>query len=193
MFLTFFFLLLSYCDLLCFLRFEIFLWLWMKKRMLLRIFRPVFLLHWVFALRWKCRLQQQAARAYDILQSLAYFPAACYTTGAVHKLRRQFFGLFWPPTLLRWHFLPYKRWQKVDILDYLPPSSFQRSLWTTPSVAPSKEYALPLIESGRKKITKFVLNFSSKLAWRPSLKPCILGFYVKPEIIVVDSQECIMV
>ena len=92
--LNLFFLLLSYCDLLCFLRFEIFLWLWMKKRMLLRIFRPVFLLHWVFALRWKCRLQQQAARAYDILQSLAYFPAACYTTGAVHKLRRQFFGLF---------------------------------------------------------------------------------------------------
>ena len=22
---------------------------------------------------------------------------------------------FWPPTPLRWHFLPNKRWQKVDI------------------------------------------------------------------------------
>ena len=25
-----------------------------------------------------------------------------------------FGGFFWPPTPLRWHFLPYERWQKVD-------------------------------------------------------------------------------
>ena len=35
------------CNLSFFLRFQIFFWLWMKKRMLLRIFRPVFLLHCV--------------------------------------------------------------------------------------------------------------------------------------------------
>ena len=41
----------------------------------------------------------------------------------VHRLRWQAFGFFWPPTPLRWHFLRYKRWQKVDILGqptYLP-------------------------------------------------------------------------
>ena len=36
--------------------------------------------------------------------------------GAVHKLRWQDFGFFWPPTHLRLHFLPYKRWRKIDIL-----------------------------------------------------------------------------
>ena len=44
--------------------------------------------------------------------------------------RWQGFGFFWPPTPLRWHSLPYKRWQKVCFLDYLPTSSCQRSLWT---------------------------------------------------------------
>jgi hypothetical protein len=36
----------------------------------------------------------------------------CISTGtllrAVHKLRWQDFGFFWPPTLLRWHLLCYK-------------------------------------------------------------------------------------
>ena len=36
--------------------------------------------------------------------------------GVVHKLRWQGFGFFLPPTPLRWHFLCYERWQKVDIL-----------------------------------------------------------------------------
>ena len=44
------------------------------------------------------------------------------------------FGFFWPPTPLRWHFLWYKRWPKVDIFDHLPPSSCKYSLWTTPWV-----------------------------------------------------------
>ena len=35
--------------------------------------------------------------------------------GGVHKLCWQIFGLFWPPTPLRWYFLPYKPWQKQDI------------------------------------------------------------------------------
>ena len=44
------------------------------------------------------------------------------------------FWHFWPPTPLRWHFLPYKRWQKSTFIDYLPvpPSSCKRCLWTTP-------------------------------------------------------------
>ena len=44
----------------------------------------------------------------------------------------RFWLFFWPPTPLRWHFLPYKRWQKVKIFDYLPTSFCQRSLWTPP-------------------------------------------------------------
>jgi hypothetical protein len=32
------------------------------------------------------------------------------TLGDVHKLLWQVFGFFWPPTPLRWHFLPYKTW-----------------------------------------------------------------------------------
>ena len=36
---------------------------------------------------------------------------------------------FWPPTPLRWHFLPYECWQKVNIFG-LPTCI--RSLWTTP-------------------------------------------------------------
>ena len=35
--------------------------------------------------------------------------------GGIPKLCCHVFGLFWPPTPLRWHFLPYKRWQKQDI------------------------------------------------------------------------------
>ena len=37
------------------------------------------------------------------------------TLGSIHKLHWQVFGLFWPPIPLRWHFLPYKRWQKQII------------------------------------------------------------------------------
>ena len=47
-----------------------------------------------------------------------------FMKGVVHKLRQQDFGFFSPPTPLRWHFLWYKRWQKVA-------SSCKRSLWTT--------------------------------------------------------------
>ena len=49
--------------------------------------------------------------------------------GGVHKLRWQGFGLFGPPTHLRLHFLPYKRWL-FGIPNYLPTLSFQHSLWT---------------------------------------------------------------
>ena len=42
------------------------------------------------------------------------------------------FCLFWTPTPLRWHFLPYKSWQNLTFLNYLPTSSCKRSLWTTP-------------------------------------------------------------
>ena len=41
--------------------------------------------------------------------------------GVVHKLRWQDFGFFWPPTPLRWHFLPYECWQKVDIFGLPTP------------------------------------------------------------------------
>ena len=53
--------------------------------------------------------------------------------GVVHKLRWQDFGFFWSPTPLCWNFLPYECWHKDNIfgLDYLPPSSCERSLWTT--------------------------------------------------------------
>ena len=43
-----------------------------------------------------------------------------YMQGVVHKLRWQDFGFFWPPTPLRWQFLRYERWQKVDIFG--PPT-----------------------------------------------------------------------
>ena len=36
------------------------------------------------------------------------------------------------PTPPCWQFLPYKRWQKVNIFGLPTPSSCQRSLWTTP-------------------------------------------------------------
>ena len=55
--------------------------------------------------------------------------------GGVHKLCWQDFVFFWPPTPLRWHFIPYKSWQILTFLDYLPsePTSFcQCSLWMTP-------------------------------------------------------------
>ena len=37
------------------------------------------------------------------------------------------FVLYWPPTILRLHFLCYKSLQKVDFFDRLPPSSCKRS------------------------------------------------------------------
>ena len=40
------------------------------------------------------------------------------------------FGVFWPPTPLRLHFLWFKCLQKVDFFDRLSPSSCKRSLWT---------------------------------------------------------------
>ena len=52
--------------------------------------------------------------------------------GVVHKLRWQDFGFFWPPIPLRWHFLPYERWQKVEIFGPPTPSSCKRSLWMAP-------------------------------------------------------------
>ena len=52
--------------------------------------------------------------------------------GAVHKLHLQDSSFFWPPTLLRLHFLWYECLQKVANLDHLPTSSCKRSLWTAP-------------------------------------------------------------
>ena len=40
-------------------------------------------------------------------------PTNCF--GVVHILRWQVFDFFWPPYPLRWHFLPYRNWQKFDI------------------------------------------------------------------------------
>ena len=56
------------------------------------------------------------------------------TLASVHRGRSQttltsfcLFLITYPPC---WHFLPYKRWQKVDIFG--PTTSCKRSLWTTP-------------------------------------------------------------
>ena len=55
-----------------------------------------------------------------ILLSQQIFCLTCFYLGVVHKLRWQDFGFSWPPTPLRWQFLSYKRWQKLDIFG--PPT-----------------------------------------------------------------------
>ena len=51
------------------------------------------------------------------------------TIGFVRKLRWQFFGFSGTLIFLRWNFIPYKCWQKVEVFwtTYYTP---QRSLWT---------------------------------------------------------------
>ena len=70
-----------------------------------------------------------------IIQILGGDYCVLCNAGWVHKLRWQDFSFFWPPTLLRWHFLWYTSWQKVEIIGlptYLPTSSCKRILWTPP-------------------------------------------------------------
>ena len=50
-----------------------------------------------------------------VFSSRLMSPATYITLGVVHKLCWQDFGFSWPPTHLRWHFLWYESWQKVDI------------------------------------------------------------------------------
>ena len=57
------------------------------------------------------------------------------------------------------------------------------------SVAQSKEYALPLIESGRKKITQFVLNFSSR-GWSPKFETGI-NIIIKSALYSILWQDSI--
>ena len=49
----------------------------------------------------------------------------------LHKLRWHYFSFFWPLTSLRWNFLWYKCWQKVNIFGPLTYLVLKRSLWTT--------------------------------------------------------------
>ena len=64
--------------------------------------------------------------------------------GAVHKLRWPDFNFFWQPTLLHWHCLCYKRWQKVEFLDHLPTSSCEQPLVVSPA---QKEYQFPSLKT----------------------------------------------
>ena len=57
------------------------------------------LLQWFF---YSCSEKKENLRADDVVQWT--------TLWVVHKLRWQDFRFFWPPTLLRWLFLPYKSW-----------------------------------------------------------------------------------
>ena len=50
----------------------------------------------------------------------AVWVRATYTVRGRSQTMLTRFWLFWSPTPLRWHFLPYKRWQKSTFLDYLP-------------------------------------------------------------------------
>ena len=60
--------------------------------------------------------------------------------GVVHKLRWQDFDFFWPPKLLRWHFIWYERWQKVDI--FWPPTSDEPELDFSSSSRAEPSWAL---------------------------------------------------
>ena len=65
-------------------------------------------------------------------QDLVGFVSASYFRGRsqtsfTNFVDNLFFLFFWPPIPLIWHYLPYKRWQKVD--NYWLPSLCQRSLW----------------------------------------------------------------
>ena len=52
--------------------------------------------------------------------------------GAVHRLRWQDFGFFWPPTPLNWIFYGINIDKKETFLDPMPTSCCKRSFWTTP-------------------------------------------------------------
>ena len=91
--------------------------------------------------------------------------------GCVHKLRRQDFGFFWPPTPLRWHFLWYECWQKWTFLDHLPTSSCKRSLWTTPYLGENKKSPLiPKIQLNRPLPDTIVFLLLTKILISSSLK-----------------------